>query len=62
MPKGKGYGKSMTHAATADGAAGTYVDSDGKTSVRKTIDPPFGKRSGGKRSGRKRGGRSMSRR
>ena len=61
MPKGMGYGKSMQHAATADGAAGTYVDANGKTSVRKTIDPPFGKKSA-KRTGRKRGGRSMSRR
>ncbi len=49
----------MQRASTSAGAAGTHVDKDGKTSVRKTIDPPFGKR-GGKRGTSKRGARTMS--
>lgn len=56
MPKGMGYG---THASTAEGAAGTNVETTGKTSIRKTITPVFGKR-GGKRGSSKRGARTMS--
>ncbi len=55
MPKGTGYGKSMQHASTAAGAAGTTVESTGKTAIRKTLTPVFGR--GGKRSTSKRGGR-----
>ena len=56
MPKGTGYGNSAQHASTAAGAAGTTVESTGKTAIRKTLTPVFGKR-GGKRSTSKRGGR-----
>ncbi len=46
----------MQHAATSAGAAGTTVEKTGKTSIRKTITPVFGKR-GGTRATSKRGGR-----
>ncbi len=59
MPKGMGYGKSMQRASSSAGAAGTHVDKDGKTSIRKTLDPPFGKRKS-KRGTSKRGARTMS--
>ena len=53
MPKGKGYG---TYASSAGGGTGTNVETTGKTSIRKTNTPVFGKR-GGKRTTSKRGGR-----
>ena len=53
MKHGTGYG---THASKAGGGAGTMVESSGKTKVRKTLEPVFGKRVG-KRATSKRGGR-----
>ena len=47
----------MQHAATAKGAAGTTVDKTGKTAIRKTLEAPFGKRSGKRATSKRSGGR-----